>query len=57
MAFGLCNAPSTFQIVVLSIILDLVHNCTKVNMDDFRVYGDTYEEALPNLERIKDVKI
>ena len=33
--FGLCNAPSTFQCVVLGIFADLIHNCVEVYMDDF----------------------
>ena len=50
--FGLCNAPTTFQRVVLEFFADLIHDCVKVFMDDFSVYGDTYEEALANLEKV-----
>jgi hypothetical protein len=48
--FGLCNAPATFQRVVLGIFADLIHDCVEVYMDDFIVYGDTFEEDLNNLE-------
>ena len=44
--FGLCNAPTTFQRVVLGIFTDLVHDCVEVYMDDFTVYGNTFKEAL-----------
>eukprot|EP00253_Pinus_taeda_P024101 PITA_24101 len=50
--FGLCNAPATFQRVVLAIFADLVHDCVEVNMDDFSVYGDSFEHALTNLEKV-----
>ena len=50
--FGLCNAPATFQRVVLGIFADLIHDCVDVFMDDFLVYGDTYEESLTNLEKV-----
>ena len=50
--FGLCNAPATFQRVVLGIFLDLTHDCVEVFMDDFSVYGETFQEALDNLEKV-----
>lgn len=50
--FGLCNAPTTFQRVVLSIFVDLIHECVEVYMENFTVYGNTYEEAKGNLEKV-----
>eukprot|EP00253_Pinus_taeda_P025549 PITA_25549 len=50
--FGLCNAPATFQRAVLAIFADLVHDCVEVYMDDFSVYGDSFEHALTNLEKV-----
>jgi len=50
--FGLCNAPATFQRAVLGIFSDLIHDCVEVYMDDFTVYGNTFEEALENLEKV-----
>ncbi|KAH9320367.1 hypothetical protein KI387_043963, partial [Taxus chinensis] len=41
--FGLCNAPATFQRAVLSIFSDLSHDCVEIYMDDFTIYGDTFE--------------
>ena len=49
--FGLCNAPATFQRAVLGIFVDLIHDCVEVYMDEFIVYGNTYSEALDNLEK------
>jgi hypothetical protein len=40
MPFGLCNAPTTFQIFL------------EVFMDDFLVYGDSYELCLMHLEKV-----
>jgi hypothetical protein len=50
--FGLCNAPATFQRVVLAIFSDLTHDCVEVYMDDFTVYGDDFQQALDNLEKV-----
>src|SRR3984885_7727116 len=50
--FGLCNAPATFQRAVLAIFADLVHDCVEVYMDDFSVYGNSFDHALENLERV-----
>ena len=48
--FGLCNAPGTFQREVLGILVDLIHDCVEVYMDEFTVYGNKFEEALQNFE-------
>jgi hypothetical protein len=53
--FGLCNAPSTFQREMLGIFYDLIDECVEIYRDDFYVYGDTFKEALDNLEKV-DVK-
>ena len=44
--FGLCNAPTTFQRVVLAIFVDLIHECVEVYMDDFSMYGNEFDESL-----------
>jgi hypothetical protein len=48
--FFVCNAPTTFQRVVLGIFFDIIHDCVEVYMDDFTVYGNTFKESLENLE-------
>jgi hypothetical protein len=50
--FGLSNAPTTFQREVLGIFSDLIHDYVEVYTDDFTVYGNTYQEALDNLEKV-----
>ncbi|RVW63049.1 Retrovirus-related Pol polyprotein from transposon 17.6 [Vitis vinifera] len=39
MPFGLCNAPATFQICMLSIFSDMVEQIMEVFMDDITIYG------------------
>jgi len=48
--FGLCNAPATFQRCMLAIFADLVENCIEVFMDDFSVFGSTFDSCLKNLD-------
>nr|CAN73855.1 hypothetical protein VITISV_028277 [Vitis vinifera] len=52
MSFGLCNAPSTFQICMLSIFSDMVKRIMEVFMDDITVYGSEFDECLVNLEAV-----
>lgn len=37
---------------VLGIFVDLIHDYVEVYLDDFTVYGNTFEEALGNLEKV-----
>ena len=50
--FGLCNAPTTFQRVVISIFSELVNDSMEIFMDDFTSYGKDFEEALENLKKV-----
>ncbi|CAM8951092.1 unnamed protein product [Rhodiola kirilowii] len=52
MSFGLCNAPGTFQRVVTSIFSDMIGTFIEVFMDDFTVYGNTFDACLDNLNRV-----
>src|SRR3954471_8118215 len=52
MPFGLCNAPATFQRCILSIFSDMVERCIKVFMDDFSVYGSSFDSCLENLSLV-----
>ena len=38
MPFGLCNAPATFQIYMLSIFSDMVEHFLEIFMDDFSIF-------------------
>ncbi|KAL1562908.1 hypothetical protein AAHA92_05430 [Salvia divinorum] len=50
--FGLCIAPGTFQRCMMSIFSDLLEECIEIFMDDFIVYGDTFEKCLHNLDLV-----
>ncbi|XP_019462960.1 PREDICTED: uncharacterized protein LOC109361886 [Lupinus angustifolius] len=50
MPFGLCNAPTTFQRCMLAIFSDLVEQCIEVFMDDFSIFGSSFENCLANLD-------
>ena len=52
MPFGLCNAPATFQRCMLSLFSDMVENFLEIFMDDFSVYGDSFDLCLANLEKV-----
>ena len=43
MSFKLCNAPPTFQRCMMSIFSDLVEEVMEIFMDDFSVYGSSFE--------------
>ena len=49
MSFGLCNAPATFQRCMMSIFSDLAEEVMETFMDDFTVYGSSFENCLHNL--------
>nr|KYP57122.1 Retrovirus-related Pol polyprotein from transposon 17.6 [Cajanus cajan] len=52
MPFSLCNAPGTFQRCMLSIFSDFLENCIEVFMDDFTVYGSSFDACLDSLDRV-----
>ena len=52
MPFGLCNAPATFQRCMMSIFSDLAEEVMEIFMDDFVVYGSSFENFLHNLGTI-----
>ena len=45
MSFGLCNAPASFQRCMIEEIME-------VFMDDFSIYGKTFDDCLKNLEKV-----
>ena len=49
MPFGLCNAPATFQSCMMSMFSDLAKEVMEIFMDDFTVYGSSFEHCLQNL--------
>ncbi|XP_073265902.1 uncharacterized protein [Populus alba] len=52
MPFGLCNAPATFQRCMLSIFSDMVERFLEIFMDNFSVFGDSFDDCLTNLEKV-----
>ena len=50
--FGLCNAPATFQRCMMSMFSDLVEEVMEIFVDDFTVYGSSFEHCLNNLETV-----
>ena len=48
--FGLCNAPATFQRCMTAIFSDFCENIVEVFMDDFSVYGSSFDDCLSNLD-------
>lgn len=49
MPFGLCNAPATFQRCMVSIFSDMVERFLEIFMDDFSVFGSSFDECLHHL--------
>jgi hypothetical protein len=52
MPFGLCNAPATFQRCMMALFSDLIESVMEVFMDDFSVFGESFQECLKNLELV-----
>ncbi|GKD68493.1 reverse transcriptase domain-containing protein [Tanacetum coccineum] len=52
MPFGLCNAPGTFQRCIMAIFHDMIEKTMEAFMDDFMVFGDSFDSCLSNLEKI-----
>ncbi|GJU10362.1 reverse transcriptase domain-containing protein [Tanacetum coccineum] len=52
MPFGLCNAPGTFQRCMMAIFHDMIKKTMEVFMDDFSVFGDSFDSCLSNLEKM-----
>ncbi|GJW04507.1 putative nucleotidyltransferase, ribonuclease H [Tanacetum coccineum] len=50
MPFGLCNAPATFQRCMTTIFHDKVEDFMEVFMDDFSVFGNSFDCCLANLD-------
>ncbi|KAI3744277.1 hypothetical protein L1987_57354 [Smallanthus sonchifolius] len=50
--FGLCNAPATFQRCMVAIFHDMIEDSMEVLMDDFSVFGSSFDHCLENLERM-----
>lgn len=52
MPFGLCNAPATFQRCMLSIFSDMTEKFLEIFMDDFTLFGLTFDDCLHHLSLV-----
>ncbi|GKA66396.1 reverse transcriptase domain-containing protein, partial [Tanacetum coccineum] len=52
MPFGLCNASGTFQRCMMAIFYDMIEKTMEVFMDDFSVFGNSFENCLSLKEDI-----
>ena len=52
MPFELCNAPGTFQQCMIGIFSDMIEHILEIFMDDFSIFGHSYEGCLENLRRV-----
>ena len=52
MSFGLCYAPASFQRCMMSIFSNMIEKIMEVFMDDFSIYGKTFDDYLENLDRV-----
>ncbi|CAA7393090.1 unnamed protein product [Spirodela intermedia] len=52
MPFGLCNAPATFQRCMLSYFSDMIEKCMEIFMDDFSIFGESFDECLNHLQHV-----
>nr|GEY16873.1 reverse transcriptase domain-containing protein [Tanacetum cinerariifolium] len=52
MPFGLCNAPGTFQRCMMEIFHDMIEKTMEVFMDDFSVFGNSFQSCIFHLEKM-----
>ncbi|GJY11852.1 reverse transcriptase domain-containing protein [Tanacetum coccineum] len=52
MPFGPCNALAIFQRCVMAIFHELIEDSMEVFMDDFSVFGSSFDHCLENLEKM-----
>ncbi|GJV48791.1 reverse transcriptase domain-containing protein [Tanacetum coccineum] len=52
MPFGLCNAPATFQRCMTAIFHDMVEEFTEVFMDDFLLFGNSFDCCQTDSDRM-----
>ncbi|GJZ48009.1 reverse transcriptase domain-containing protein [Tanacetum coccineum] len=52
MPFGLCNAPGMFQRYMMAIFHDMIEKTMEVFMDDFSVFGNSFENCLSRVDKM-----
>lgn len=56
MAFGLCNAPATFEQLMEKVLNSLSWKVCLVYLDDIIVFAKTFNEHLANLQVFERLK-
>ena len=57
MPFGLCNALATFQRCMMTIFFDFIGESLEFFMENFSVFGPSFDMCLEHLTRILDVRV
>jgi hypothetical protein len=52
MPFGLCNTLATFQRCMMSIFSNMIEKILEVFMDDFSIFGSSFDNCLHNLSLV-----
>jgi hypothetical protein len=52
MSFGLCNALASFQRCMMSIFSEIIEKIIEVFMDEFTIYGKTFDDCLEKLDKV-----
>ncbi|GKF58175.1 reverse transcriptase domain-containing protein, partial [Tanacetum coccineum] len=52
MPFGLCNESGMFQRCMMAIFHDMIEKTMEVFMDDFLVFGNSFENCLSHLDKM-----
>nr|GEV55586.1 reverse transcriptase domain-containing protein [Tanacetum cinerariifolium] len=52
MTFGLYNAPGTFRRFMMAIFHDMIKKMMEVFMDDFSIFGNSFETCLSHLDKM-----
>lgn len=55
MPFGLCNAPTTFELLMERVLDDIPRSCCVVYLDDLLAHAADFPGALQNLRDILQV--
>src|SRR3954466_12156744 len=55
MPFGLCNAPANFQRCMSAIFHGFSEEIVEVFMDDFSIYGTSFDHCLHNLNNVLQI--
>ena len=57
MPFGLCNALATFQSFMMAIFSNFMGEILEVFVDDFSIFGPSFETCLESSMQILDVRV